>query len=233
MNTLQGIEIKKAVELAKPFVGSLKKLKNVSRAVLKSALITEKYVIATDAHRLIRITHNNRVEESYLHHYKKEISGDYLVSNYPTIDRLIPNPWDAQKEILINVNDWLEAHELGLVAAKEHKNCTIYLQENEFNVPPCTLKAVKGKKADYSAIKNMEGYKDIPVPEFEQISFKYTLPFSTAIEKVSYNCEYMLDVMKVFKKMKIQQVKLYFYGSLRPMYFVGENIELLLLPVRS
>jgi hypothetical protein len=230
---VKGIDVQKAIELDKPFVGSLKSTKNVGRPVLKAALVTNEYVIATDSHRLIRIRHNETVSENYLHHYKKDISGAYLPENYPQTERLIPDTYNAQKEILINVGQWLEAHNLGLVAAKEYDNRNINLSENVFEVKPCRMKAVKGKKTDYSGIKSMKGYKDIPVPEFDQLSFRYTIPFSTAIEHVTYNCQFMLDALKVFKKLGCEQIKLYFFGPARPMLLVGGDVEIIILPIRS
>jgi DNA polymerase III sliding clamp (beta) subunit (PCNA family) len=218
MKTLQGINVKKAIELAKPFVGNLNK-KNFGRLILKNALVTEKYVIATDSHRLIRISHNNRIEKPYIHEYKN-FNVDFEPVNYPDTSRLMPDPYNAQKEILISVNDWIEAHSLALIAAKEHQNKVIHLSENVFSVN--AMKTFINKKG-----------KEEKQPDFEQISYKYTLPFSTAIEKVSYNCEYMLQALKVFKKMKVEQVKLYFYGPLRPFLLKSEDIEIIILPVRS
>lgn len=213
-------EMEKLIDVCKPFVGALKG-KSVPRAFLKTALVNEKYIIVTDAHRLIRITHNQEVKEPYLHHYKKELTENVDIKSYPDTSRLLPDTSNAQKEILIDVTEWLEAHELGLIAAKEQgKNKDINLKNNQFIV-----NAVK-------TFINKKG-KEEKQPDYEQISFKYTLDNNTGIEKVTYSCEYMLDAMKVFKKLKIEQVKLYFYGQHRPMYFVGKDIEILILPVRT
>lgn len=229
---VKNIDIKKAIELAKPFVGSLRG--KPSRPILKAALVDNFYVIATDSHRLIRIKHNeNDYFSKYLHHYKKEISGNYDAFSYPETSRIIPQKENAQKEILISVGQWLEVHNLGLVAANEHDKKVISLSENVFEVKPVTMKAVKAGKNDYSSIKSMKGYKDVPVPEFEQISFRYTIPLSTAIEHVTYNCQYMLDALKVFKKLGQSQVKLYFFGPLRPMLLESENVEIIILPIRT
>jgi hypothetical protein len=210
MKTLvKGIELKKAVELAKPFVGGLR-MKTATRPVLKTALITPEYVIATDSHRLIRIRHSEEIPAKYLHHYKEELTKDVNVISYPQIDRLLPDKLDAQKEVNINVSEWLEAHTLGMEAAKEDKNKVIRLAKNEFTV-------------------NFPG----TTPNFNEIAFKYTLVSNTGIEQVYYNCEYMLQALKVLKKMKVKTATFYFYGSLRPILFVSENVEMLILPVRK
>jgi hypothetical protein len=217
--TVKGIELKKAIDLVKPFVGSLK-MKTAPRPILKTALINNEYVIATDSHRLIRIKHNQEVTEPYLHHYKPELTQDVSVTSYPDISRLLPNKYNAQQEFKVNVSEWIEAHELGLVAAKEHKNITIGLKENQFNVN--ARKTFINKKG-----------KEENVPDYDKISYKYTLDTNTNIEKVAYNCEYMLTALKVFKKLKEKEVTCYFYGPMRPMYFVSDSVEILILPVRT
>jgi DNA polymerase III sliding clamp (beta) subunit (PCNA family) len=219
--TIKGIELKKAIELVKPFVGSLR-MKAATRPILKTALINNEYVIATDSHRLIRIKHNQEVTEPYLHHYKPELTQDIAVTSYPDISRLLPDKYNVQQEFKVNVTEWIEAHELGLVAAKEHRNTVIGLKENQFNV-----NAVK-------TFINKKG-KEEKQPDYNQISYKYTLDTNTNtnIEKVSYNCEYMLTALKVFKKLKEKEVTCYFYGPMRPMYFVSDSVEILILPVRT
>jgi hypothetical protein len=217
--TLKGIEVKKAIDLVKPFVGSLK-MKTAPRAVLKTALINNEYVIATDSHRLIRIKHNQEVTEPYLHHFKPELTQDIAVTSYPDVSRLIPDKYNAKQECTVNVAEWIEAHELGMVAAKEHRNTVIGLKDNQFNV-----NAVK-------TFINKKG-KEEKQPDYDQISYKYTLDTNTNIEKVAYNCEYMLTALKVFKKLKEKEVTCYFYGPMRPMYFVSDTVEVLILPVRT
>jgi DNA polymerase III sliding clamp (beta) subunit (PCNA family) len=217
--TIKGIELKKAIDLVKPFVGSLK-IKTAPRPILKTALINNEYVIATDSHRLIRIKHNQEVTEPYLHHYKAELTQALSVTSYPDISRLLPDKYNAKQEFKVNVSEWIEAHELGLVAAKEHRNTVIGLKENQFNV-----NAVK-------TFINKKG-KEEKQPDYNQISYKYTLDYNTNIEKVAYNCEYMLTALKVFKKLKEKEVTCYFYGPMRPMYFVSDAIEVLILPVRT
>jgi hypothetical protein len=207
--TIKGIELKKAIELVKPFVGSLK-MKTAPRPILKTALINNEYVIATDSHRLIRIKHNQEVVEPYLHHYKPELTQDIAVTSYPDISRLLPDKYNAQQEFQVNVAEWLEAHELGLVAAKEHKNRTIKLEENKI----------------YTNFSS-------ETPDFNDIAYKYILDKDTNIEKVAYNCEYMLTALKVFKKLKEKEITCYFYGPMRPMYFVSDAVEVLILPVRT
>jgi hypothetical protein len=206
--TIKGIEIKKAIELVKPFVGSLRK-KYDSRPILKTALINENYVIATDASILIRVKHNETVETPYLYDFKKSDSPKE-VSSYPNISSLLPDKYNAQQEVKINVAEWIEAHTLGLVAAKEHKHKVIKIENNKIYT-------------------NFSG----ETPKFNDIAFTYTLDNDTKIEKVAYNCEYMLMALKTFKKLKEKEVTMYYYGPMRPMYFVSDTCEILVLPVRT
>jgi DNA polymerase III sliding clamp (beta) subunit (PCNA family) len=218
--TIKGIELKKAIELVKPFVGSLR-MKTAARAVLKTALINNEYVIATDSHRLIRIKHNQEVTESYLHHYKPELTQDVVVTSYPDISRLLPDKYNAQQEFKVNVAEWIEAHELGLVAAKEHHNKVISLEKGMFEVN------------ERKTFINKKG-KTENVPDYDKIAYKYfTGSYDLLREKVAYNCEYMLAALKVFKKLKEKEVTCYFYGPMRPMYFVSDSVEVLILPVRT
>lgn len=232
ITTKPALKIEEAVKIAKPFIGSLAG-KNIARVVLKTALVTEKYVIATNSHFLIRLQHEGMNKEPYLFHYKKELTGAYDAGSYPKIDRLIPDPYNAQNVYTINIKEWLAIHEAGSVAAKEHKNDAITLLNNRFEVQPVTTKAVKSRnKNDYSSIVSMKGYKDVSVDPFNQISFNHTLDENTNIERVRYNCSYMITILKAIKKLQHSSAKLYFYGPLRPMLFVAEGIEVILLPVR-
>lgn len=211
MTTIQlSKEMKSYLTSVKVFVSKAK-----TRPVLTAALVNEKYIIATDSHRLIRITHNQEVDEQYLHYYKA--NPGYNGSSYPDTSRLMPNPSDAKQEFTLDVKEWLEAHESGLVAAKEHeKNNPITLKENKLHVKESATK--KGKYID-------------PV---NRISFTYTLDKTTELdENITYNCKFMIDALKVFKKFKHKEVKVYFYGTTRPFLLVAGNIEVLILPIRT
>lgn len=229
--TKTALKIEEAVKIVKPFIGSLAG-KDIKRLALKTALVTEDHVIATDSHALIRLKHEG-TEKPFLHHYKKLLTGAHDVDSYPKTEKLIPDPYNAQKTITINVKEWLEAHENAAIAAKEHKNNTVNLSGNKIRVDPAYKKAVKGRTSDYSSIMSMKGYKDVPVHEFDQISFNYTLDQNTEIDRLSYSAVYMVMMLKVAKKLKQKEITMHFYGSLRPMYFVGENMEVIILPIRN
>jgi acyl-CoA synthetase (AMP-forming)/AMP-acid ligase II len=218
---VNGIDLKKGIELVKPFVGSLKK-KTDSRPVLKTALVSEKYIVATNSHILIRISHGQSDQEPYLHHYKPSTK-DYEVRNYPQTDRLIPSAYDAKQEFKININEWIEAHNCALIAAKEHKTVVTKLQYDKISVPATVTKLDEKTK------------KEVKVPAYDQIGYTYTLDTTTNIENVAYNCEYMLMMLKTFKKLKINEVTCYFYGPLRPMLFKDKDslVEIVILPVRT
>lgn len=225
-----GLKVESAAKIVKPFVGSLAG-KTATRPVLKAALVTETHIIATNSHLLIKLRHEG-TDTPHLHHFKKEWTQNLEVSNYPKTDRLIPDPNNAQQVHFINVNEWLAAHEASLPAAKEHKNNIAHLKNGVLSVDPVKTKTVKGTKTDFSKATGRKGYKDIAVPPFEQISFTYNLDHTNTIEHVVYNVEYMLMMLKVAKKLKLKEVEMYYYGPTRPMYFVGEEMEVVILPVR-
>lgn len=207
MKTLtKGLEVKKALEIVKPFVGSLRK-KFDPRPVLKTALVTENHITATDASILIRIKHGEEVQEPYIHSYK---GNEFDLKQFPQVERLFPDIYNAQLSFKMNIAEWLEAHSLALIAAKEHKNKVTRLEGNKILVNHSN-----------------------ETEKFNEINFSYSLDNNTGVEKVSYNCEYTLMALKAIKKMKETEVTCYFYGPLRPMLLKGENIEIILLPVRA
>lgn len=205
--TTKALTMDKITKAVKVFAVSSRK-KNASRPILKRALVTESHVIATDSYRLIRVRHNETIENPYLHEYT--IQNDALdVSNYPDTSRLLPDTYNAKKSFTVNVQEWITAHDSGLVVAKQEKNKVISLNEN-------------GKL--YA--------KDVEL----QTEYAYQLyDESLDIPKVSYNCQYMLDAMKTLKKLGYKEVTCYYYGSMRPLLFQtnDEIVDILILPVRT
>lgn len=202
------MKLEQALKIAKQFTKSITK-KDPSRPILGTALVTESHVIATDSHRLVRIKHDEQVNEPYLHRYKKSDAEGYDVASYPNIERVIPRAYDSQKEISIDVAEFREAHESASVAAKEHKNKVAYL---------C------GSTIEVDANQSKD--------KFNQLSFRYRLDRDTGIS-IAYNCTYMLDVLKALKKAKLDEMKMHYYGTLRPMLFANEEIEIVLMPLKS
>ena len=193
------IGVKKALEIAKPFV--VKKKKNPSRPVLQYSLVTPEYVIATDGYRLIRIRHEEPIQAPYLYDYKQKQAVDDA-SQYPSTERLFSDTTQAHAHFTIDVKEWLQIHELAHIAAKELRDKVTVIKDNviQVNAP--------------------------------DISFKHTLDQNTVIE-IAYNCEYMLNTLKAYKKTKIRHVDVYYFGNTRPMYFVAEGVEALLMPLRT
>lgn len=219
-NTLVSKEMEKHLKNVKAFAFQSRS-KSVTRPILTTALVTEHHIIATDSHRLVRFTHNEDVQEPYIHHFNKyvEEENNLEASSYPDTSRLIPNPLDSKHSFTLDVNEWLEAHETGLVASKEHeRNNPISLANNKLSVKPALEKFVK---------KQM-----VAVPVHEQVSFNYTLDSNTGVEDVTYNCKFMIDALKLFKKYKYKTVEFHFYGSMRPFLLVAGVIEVIILPIR-
>ena len=230
MTTTTGIKIEAAAKMVKPFVGSLAG-KSATRPVLKSALVTETHIIATNSHLLIRLRHEG-TDTPHLHHFKKEWTQNLDVSSYPKTDRLIPDVSNAQQMHFIDVDEWITAHEASLAAAKEYKNRDIHLKNGKLSVDPVLHKDDKGKVTDKSKLTGIHGYKTVAVPEFDQIRFTYNLDHTNTIEHVAYNAEYMLMMLKVAKKLKLKEIEMYYYGPTRPIYFIGEEMEVVILPIR-
>lgn len=123
-------------------------------------------------------------------------------SQYPPTERLFPDVTNAQAHCTINAKEWLQIHELAHIAAKPLKHKDTILKDNVIQVNAPNV-----------------------------ISFKHTLDQNTGIE-IAYNCEYMINVLKAYKKAKINDVQVYYFGNLRPLYFVAEGVEALLTPLR-
>ena len=79
----------RALRIVKLYAGSAGQ-KAGSRPVLKTALVTESYVIATNSHILIRIAHDEEGVTPYLHHYNEQddseevmVTGDVEITILP------------------------------------------------------------------------------------------------------------------------------------------------------
>jgi hypothetical protein len=190
-------KLEKLIKIVKPFIGSLRG-KGFIRPILKTALINEKHIIATDSKIAIRINHNNDIKESYLHHYKEEETSNLMHSSFPNMERLFPNTYDAQKSFKINVNEWIDIHTKTLEYVKNNKNNVVTLSNNELYT------------------------------EHEY----FPLSLNTEVDQISYNCKYMLMALKAFKQLGNKEINIYFHGKLRPIQFISENAEVILLPVR-
>lgn len=123
-------------------------------------------------------------------------------SQYPKTERLFPDTNSAHAHFTVDVKEWLQVHELAHIAAKPLENKDTVIKDNVIQV-------------------------DVP----NMISFKHTFDKNTGVE-IAYNCEYMICVLKAYKKAKVQHVDVYYFGNTRPMYFVAGDMEALLMPLR-
>lgn len=210
------IGLKKAADVAKPFVGSLK-FKGFNRPVLKTAFVGDQFVMATNSHIAICIKHGETTMP-YLHHYIPETRTE-SVNSYPNVYRIFPHPMDAKLEFEMDVEEYLEAHQIVLFAAKQHKNNICRLQDELLSVKPLLEQTAGGK------IKR--------TPAFEQVDVKHELKSHPNVN-VTYNCEYMIMAMKAFKKLKIKKITCFYYGPLKPMLFKDEDsqADVLILPIK-
>lgn len=204
------ITVDNAVKMVKPFLGSFGKKNHVPerRKVLKTAFIKNNKVIALEPNGTIMITLDIEKTDSFkLHHYKPELSEKYTWKDFPKTEKLIPNKYDANKAITINVKEWIEIHEAALPASKQWENKVVRLENDNIRVKPNEALDV-----------------------FGQVEFQHKL-VPTDIE-VAYNCEYMLMMLKLAKKLKQKEVDMYYFGKHRPMLFEAEDMEVLIMPIR-
>lgn len=210
--------MEKLLRVVKPFVGSFakKELENCSRPVLKAALVTEKHIYATNSHIMVKVAHHVEEVEPHLFHYNPSVSGAYNVDSFPSfqqLERLFPEHENAAHKFPVNVKEWLECHKLALIAAKEvqpKNNLTHLLKDNVY--------------------VTKEGYNAF----YEEPTFRHQLEKETPVDQaIYYNADYMIKVMNVLKGLNIKEVTCYYYGSFRPMYFVGNDVEIIMLPVRK
>ena len=203
--------IEKALQAVKPF--TIREKKFMTRPVLAAALVTPDHVIATDSFRAVRIRHGEEVKEAYLHFYKKDsrLAGAYEATNYPNVcnDHIFRDPADAQAIFEIDVREWLEAHKVGEVAAKELPNKNITLSGDTLKVDPADCEP------------------------FYQVSYSYQLGEKTPIDSLTYNCKYMLDALRLFKKYKHDKIVFHFFGDLLPIILTAGNIEIVIMPIRT
>lgn len=171
---------------------------------LHCAYISNEYVIATNGHMAIRLKHTEQVEQPYLYDFiTKAERHDVNAYRLLNFDSIINNK--TQFTFLIHVDEWLQAHELALIAAKGLNNKNVFLNSNVLEV------------------KN----------EKDGISFRYELEASIDENiRLSYNAKYMLDILKTFKKLKVKQVRAYHFGFPKPLYLVSKEVEMLLATLR-
>lgn len=133
--------------------------------------------------------------------------GKVLEGNYPNVDRIVPDKLNANQEIEVVVRDLL-----------------------------------KGVDIIHSVAKLNDGLEKVLV-RFEDgrlfhkhpvLSANYEIGFSFQYP-MTFNAEYLLDALKLFKAAKCEFVNLYYYGSMRPLIIENESSDLLalILPVRT
>lgn len=233
------MNIETALKLAKPFVGSLRGSKAGGRPLLKTALVMETHVIATNSHILVRIAHHEEGVTPYLHHYKKFEGSEHLeVSRYPKTNRLFPDRDYATAKGPIDTQEMYEALVGACVAAEF--NADIQFEElkqankkkpghlrktaDELRLQArsrVTLTDNKAEVVDYSH-------------NFESGAYSYTFENKPPItEKTWFDPEYLKLIFKTFKQAKENTIECNFFGSLRPLYLIAGDIEVIALPVRK
>ena len=231
------MNIETAVKLAKPFVGSLNKNPG-SRPILKTALVTEEYVIATNSHILIRIKHDETIEAPYIHKYKEydELFG-MEASSYPKTDRLFPDPSYANSSGTLDTKEMFEAIEGACVCAEfnmkvdlenawyENKQLAKHLQKTKDEVKAAVKPKVVLNK-DRMEVKSFS-------QNFETGSYTYTFDNPLPLEESTFNVGYLKTVFKTFKAAKEPEIKAHWTSNMRPWLLTAGNIEIIILPVRT
>ena len=231
------MKIETAVKLAKPFVGSLKTAGE--RPILKSALVTGEYVIATNSHFLIRIKHDETINPHahYLHHYKKEITEHLDAKSYPKTDRLIPDPNYANSSGTLDTKEMFEAIQ-GAAVAGEFNHKVDYenaIYENS-QLPKQRRKGkdtIKTLTAPKVVLTEDKAHVKAFTKEFRTGEYTYTFDSKLPLQETTFNVDYLKTIFKTFKAAKEPEIKAHWTSNMRPWYLVAGDIEIIILPVRT
>jgi len=209
------MNIETALKLAKPYVGSLAKDPG-SRPVLKTALVTEEYVIATNTHILIRIKHDDIISEPYLHKYRdyKELEYDD-VSRYPKgVHKLVPTPDSRYTSGTLDTKEMVEAIEGACVTSTQNTKALglpnpqhVLMEPAKMSVTPTVL-------------------------NFETGSYTYIFSNKLPLENTAFNPHYLKMAFKTFKAAGEKSINSHWVTPDRPWLLTSNDIEVVVLPVR-
>lgn len=210
------MNIETALKLAKPYVGSLAKDPG-TRPVLKTALVTEEYVIATNTHILIRIKHDDLISEPYLHKYRdyKELEYDEI-SRYPKgVHKIVPTPDSHYTSGTLSTKEMLEAIEGACVTSTQNTKALSLTKPQHVLMEPEKM----------SVTPSMEN--------FDTGSYSYTFDKALPLEKTAFNPHYLKIAFKTFKAAGEKSINSHWLERHRPWLLTSNDIEVVVLPVRT
>jgi DNA polymerase III sliding clamp (beta) subunit (PCNA family) len=207
---IKTIEFNKIIKDVKKFVS-----KTDVRPVLQHVYYDGKYIIATDAYRLIRINSDYISElptnHPFLYDVKKNCIADKEMT-YPEVHRLIAiGDIETETDITNGLNDFLQAAKEATKAVKKQQNNMINITANYDQI------TITGKYMESSYTK------DLSIPS----NGKYQLYL---------NGKYLIDALQTFKKLNKltnDSVIMGYKGHMKPLHFKkGDVFDALILPIR-
>jgi DNA polymerase III sliding clamp (beta) subunit (PCNA family) len=204
------IEFNKIVKDVKKFTS-----KSDVRPVLQHVYYDGKYIIATDAHRLIRINSDYISElptnNPFLYNVKNNCIANKEMT-YPEVHRLIAiGDIETETDITNGLNDFLQVAKEATKAVKKQQNNMIKITANYDQI------TITGEYMESSYTK------DLSIP-------------SNGEYKIYLNGKYLIDALQTFKKLnKLTNDSLImgYKGQMKPLHFKkGEIFDALILPIR-
>ena len=214
---MKQLKVKEVSSILKKYV-----MTRDTRPVLQNANVTENHIIATDSHQLIRINRSIVENEFFTNETKlfdpKSSTYSNLEANYPEVDRLFPNHFEAELTITAdNIKRSIEVINYFQHISGNKKNTAINITtHNNELVFGCSL-----------------------VKEGELSEFYKTGIQSNEDVSITLNGEFFKNMLNSFKKVlkTIGQTefKMNFISNMRPVLFetVNKELEILVLPIRT
>ena len=197
-----------------PYVTFMKHAQKVTkpaskgRPVLRGVIHRDDYIAVTDSHRLYYAEDMYESDEINVN----PITGATITEgNYPDIIRLIPDEHDAVFTAKINVSTAQKAVKLIETAGKVEKATDLITIERDLADLVFATHERSVVECRYIAGDSLEGE-----------SFKMTA-----------SAKYVSEAFALMKDAGLTEVTFNFYGENRPFTFIGGNLTVLILPVRT
>lgn len=163
-------------------------------------------LIATDSHRLIRIQNaHSRTEERLIAPDGNDLTGH----TYPETARIWPTRFEAELT-KVDLNEWIQAHELMLVLVTDKENRVVKLE------------LTSGYQTKVSASMDYVG-SAIQLFPSDLADGSLTL---------AYNAKYMIDALKALRSLGHTTCDMKFAGKAAPFILEAGDVSILILPVR-
>lgn len=199
-----------------PYVGFMKHAQKITkskaiktRPVLQGVIHREGYIAVTDSHRLYFATDMYEGEEKNVN----PSTGETIIEgNYPDLTRLIPDVSDAKFSAKLDVVNTQKSVKLIEQAGKVDKASDLITIEH--NAADTIFRTHDHSEVGVS-YKASSGLLDVD---------KFVMNASA---------KYVSEAFALMKDAGLTEVSFNFYGENRPFTFIGGNLTVLILPVRT